>query len=58
MFLWETNKGACKETGRAFGELIQNFFVGDNKIFIMASDGATKIFGSIERKKHEKNLDD
>ena len=57
-FLRVSNTGLCKVSGVAFGELIQHFIVGGDESCIIASDGTTKIFGSIDRRKHEKKLED
>ena len=54
----KTNVGVCKNTGKTFGELMQNILMGLDKSCIMADAGGNiRIIGDTD-KNHEKILAD
>lgn len=57
--LREKNTGKCRKTGKSFGEVMHHFVVGGDETCVMANHaGDVKIIGSVDVKKHEKNVDD
>ena len=58
-FLHEHNTGVCLETGISLGELINHYIIGLDKTCLMAdASGDLKIFGEVERKMHEKKVEE
>ena len=50
-FLREKNTGRCRKLGRIFGEVIQHFIIGGDKIFLMANaDRYMKIIGDAQKR--------
>ena len=50
-FLREKNTGRCRKLGRIFGEVIQHFIIGGDKIFLVANaDGYMKIIGDAQKR--------
>ncbi len=54
-----SNTGCCKRSGKTFGEVMGHFIVGFNKMCLMSDvHGDLRIFGSADKKKNEKLLQD
>jgi hypothetical protein len=54
-----SNTGLCKQSGKTFGEVIGHFIVGLNEMCLMSDvHGDLRLFGSADKKKHEKLLQD
>ena len=55
----EKNTGVCSKTGKSFGELIQQYIVGLDEMCLQGdAHGSCTIIGSVDKKKHEKLLQD
>ncbi len=51
--------GLCKKSGKTFGEVMSHFIVGLDEMCIMSDfHGNAHVFGSADKKKHEKILQD
>ena len=58
-FLRRENTGVCRRTGKTFGELIDHFVVGADEACLMTDNyGSVRVFGSTDKKKHERNASD
>jgi hypothetical protein len=54
-----SNTGLCKQSGKTFGEVMGHFIVGLNEMCLMSdTHGDLCVFGSADKKKHEKLLQD
>jgi hypothetical protein len=57
--LCASNTGLCKRSGKTFGEVMGHFIVGLNEMCLMSDGhGVLRVFGSADKKKHEKLLQD
>ena len=54
-----SNTGLCKQSGKTFGEVMGHFIVGLDEMCVMSdAHGDLRVFGSADKKKHEKLLQD
>jgi hypothetical protein len=54
-----SNTGLCKRSGKSFGEVVGHFIAGLNEMCLMSdAHGDLRVFGSADKKKHEKLLQD